>query len=271
MRAYALRSPRSARMIARITNQKISPMSTVGASDQIAFAQNSSIGLQEYGGSSISAHRVAVGEGERMPPGTRSRGMPTRRHEVPASEWAINPTPPRKPHSAARFGVRPWPPRRRPDASALLDRDGRLARPALQRDHEEPHHQGADEDREEEHREVADREEHEDAAMRGLRGDAAAMQMAPAVAPPTIEDAMTRSGSAAAKGMAPSEMNESTEQPRRHAVLPFRLGEELRASTVEASAMPSGGTMPAAMTAAMICHGAWFSTEPAARPVTAKA
>jgi len=29
--------------------------------------------------------------------------------------------------------------------------------------------------------------------------------------------------------------------------------------------------MPAAMTAAMICHGAWFSTVPAARPVMAKA
>ena len=48
--AYASRSVRSARMIARITNQKISPMSTVGASDQIAFSQKSSIWSPEYGG-----------------------------------------------------------------------------------------------------------------------------------------------------------------------------------------------------------------------------
>ena len=32
--------------------------------------------------------------------------------------------------------------------------------------------------------------------------------------------------------------------------------------------MPSGGTIPAAMTAAMICHGAWFSTVLARRLFT---
>ena len=42
--------------------------------------------------------------------------------------------------------------------------------------------------------------------------------MAPVVAPPSIIDGMTRSGSAAANGMAPSEMKDS---PSSHAALPF--------------------------------------------------
>ena len=63
---------------------------------------------------------------------------------------------------------------------------------------------------------------------------------------------MTRKTSAAANGIAPSEMNAA---PSSHAALPFsRSGSvnSLRSITVDASAMASGGTMPAAMTAAMI-------------------
>src|SRR5829696_1982361 len=58
MRAYASRSLRSARRIERITNQKIKPMSTVGASDQIAFAQKSSIAPPEYGAFLGFRHRA---------------------------------------------------------------------------------------------------------------------------------------------------------------------------------------------------------------------
>ncbi len=70
---------------------------------------------------------------------------------------------------------------------------------------------------------------------------------------------MTRSGSAAANGIAPSLMNAA---PSSHAALPFSRstgGNRLRASTVEASAMASGGTMPAHMTAAMMRYGVGFS------------
>ena len=42
--------------------------------------------------------------------------------------------------------------------------------------------------------------------------------MAPVVAPPSIIEGMTRSGSAAANGMAPSEMNEA---PSSQAALPL--------------------------------------------------
>ena len=81
---------------------------------------------------------------------------------------------------------------------------------------------------------------------------------------------MTRSGSAAANGMAPSEMNEA---PSSQAALPFsRSGsaEEALGRTVVASAIASGGTMPAAMTAAMIASGAWLASA-ALSPATAKA
>src|SRR6478735_4506527 len=98
----------------------------------------------------------------------------------------------------------------------------------------------------------------------------AAIEMAPVTAPPTMLAGMTRSGSAAAKGMAPSEMNDA---PSSQAALPFSCSARLKSflfSTVEARAMASGGTMPEAMTAAMICHGAWLSRDAAPRPATAK-
>ena len=72
-----------------------------------------------------------------------------------------------------------------------------------------------------------------------------AMLRPPVTAPPTIEAGMTRSGSAAANGIAPSLMNAA---PSSQAALPFSRstgGNRSRASTVEASAIASGGTMPA--------------------------
>ena len=45
------------------------------------------------------------------------------------------------------------------------------------------------------------------------------MTSAPVTLEPTIEDGMTRSGSAAANGIAPSEMNDRPEQPGGLAVL----------------------------------------------------
>ncbi len=72
-----------------------------------------------------------------------------------------------------------------------------------------------------------------------------AMHSAPVMAPPNIIDGMTRSGSAAANGMAPSEMNEA---PRSQAARPFSFSGSLNrpGRIVVASAMASGGTMPAA-------------------------
>ena len=78
---------------------------------------------------------------------------------------------------------------------------------------------------------------------------------------------MTRSGSAAANGIAPSEMNEA---PSSHAATPFSRStavKPLRYRTVDASAMPSGGTMPAAITVAMICRLPDVADAP--RPATA--
>ena len=94
-----------------------------------------------------------------------------------------------------------------------------------------------------------------------------AMISAPVTAPPAIIDGITRSGSAAANGMAPSEMNDA---PRSQAALPFsRSGSVNNAGrTVVASAIASGGTMPAAITAAMIRSDAGSAT---LRPATAKA
>ena len=61
---------------------------------------------------------------------------------------------------------------------------------------------------------------------------------------------MTRSGSAAANGIAPSVMKEA---PSTQAALPFSRSVLVKSfpRTVVARAMPSGGTMPAAITAAM--------------------
>ena len=74
---------------------------------------------------------------------------------------------------------------------------------------------------------------------------------APVTAPPAMVAGMIRSGAAAAKGIAPSEMNEA---PRSHAALPFSRSPlvKRRGRAAVASARASGGTMPAAMTAAMI-------------------
>ena len=79
---------------------------------------------------------------------------------------------------------------------------------------------------------------------------------------------MTRSGSAAANGIAPSVMKDAPEHPGRLAVLPLGLGEQPAAYGV-ASAIASGGTMPAAITAAMTLRLPWLG--PAQRPPVAKA
>ena len=78
-----------------------------------------------------------------------------------------------------------------------------------------------------------------------------AIASAPQIEEPTTDEAMMRTGSAAANGMAPSEMNE---KPSSQAALPFsRSGSENSCGRrVVDSAMASGATMPAAMTAAMI-------------------
>src|SRR6478736_9304252 len=97
------------------------------------------------------------------------------------------------------------------------------------------------------------------------------MLRAPVTAPPAIIAGMTRSGSAAANGIAPSLMNAA---PSSQAALPFSRstgGNMLRASTVDARAIASGGTIPAVMTAAMIRYGVVLSAEADARPATANA
>ena len=77
-----------------------------------------------------------------------------------------------------------------------------------------------------------------------------AIEMAPATAEPTMIAGITRKGSLAAKGIAPSVMKEI---PSAAAALPASrssLEKRLRKSIV-ASAMPSGGVIPAAMMAAI--------------------
>jgi len=75
---------------------------------------------------------------------------------------------------------------------------------------------------------------------------------APVTAEPTMHDGMTRSGWAAANGIAPSVTNEA---PSSQQARPFSRSASLHSflRTAVASAMPSGGVMPAAITAAMIC------------------
>ena len=69
---------------------------------------------------------------------------------------------------------------------------------------------------------------------------------------------MMRSGSAAAKGMAPSEMKEA---PSSHAARPLSRSTSVNSfgRIVVASARASGGTMPAAMTAAMTSYEAFVA------------
>ena len=77
-------------------------------------------------------------------------------------------------------------------------------------------------------------------------------------------EVMTRHGSAAANGIAPSEMNDA---PSSQAARPLsRSGsEKSRLRRVLARAMPSGGVMPAAMTAAMTSRLVlWTVTGPVA-------
>ena len=85
-----------------------------------------------------------------------------------------------------------------------------------------------------------------------------AMMSAPVTAPPAIIDGMTRSGSAAANGIAPSVMKLA---PSRNAARPFSFSASLNnfARTTVARPSASGGTMPAAMTAAMILSEAGLS------------
>ena len=80
---------------------------------------------------------------------------------------------------------------------------------------------------------------------------------------------MTRSGSAAANGMAPSVMKDA---PSSQPALPFSRsgGVNRPGRTTEARASASGGTMPASMTAAMMFScGASVAVAAAARPVVA--
>jgi hypothetical protein len=98
-----------------------------------------------------------------------------------------------------------------------------------------------------------------------------AIASAPQIEEPTTDEAMMRTGSAAANGMAPSEMNE---KPSSQAALPFsRSGSENRCGRrVVDRAMASGATMPAAMTAAMIFGCGLSEAAPAvARPAVANA
>ena len=78
-----------------------------------------------------------------------------------------------------------------------------------------------------------------------------AIDRPPVTALPSMIDGITRSGSAAANGIAPSVMNEA---PSSQAAAPFSRSASVNSfgrSTV-ASASASGGVIPAAITAAMI-------------------
>ncbi len=83
-------------------------------------------------------------------------------------------------------------------------------------------------------------------------------------------DGMTRSGSAAANGMAPSVMNDA---PSAQPALPFsRSGSEKSLGrTTVARARAIGGTMPASMTAAMISRRGSSAAADAATPTPAAA
>ena len=73
---------------------------------------------------------------------------------------------------------------------------------------------------------------------------------APVSAPPAMLAGITRNGSLAANGIAPSEMKHS---PSTEAALPAcrSLSANLRRASRVARPMPIGGTMPAAITAAI--------------------
>ena len=92
------------------------------------------------------------------------------------------------------------------------------------------------------------------------------MDRAPVTAPPAMIDGMTRSGSAAANGMAPSEMKDA---PSSQPALPFSRSACVYSfgRSAEDRASASGGTMPAPMTAAMTCMEA---SSPVDNPAVAK-
>ena len=92
----------------------------------------------------------------------------------------------------------------------------------------------------------------------------------PVTALPSMIAGITRSGSAAANGMAPSVMNDA---PSSQPALPFsrsgRLNRRGRTTVARASAI--GGTMPASMTAAMIFSRGSSAAAVAAAPTPAAA
>src|SRR6266511_1816942 len=77
-----------------------------------------------------------------------------------------------------------------------------------------------------------------------------AIDRAPVAALPTISDGITRIGSAAANGIAPSVMNDAPSSQAASPATRSALVNSVGRTTV-ASASPIGGVMPAAMTAAM--------------------
>jgi len=84
------------------------------------------------------------------------------------------------------------------------------------------------------------------------------------MAEPTMIEGMTRSGSAAAKGIAPSVMKEA---PKTQAALPDSFSNSVNffLNRMVAKARPSGGVMPAAMTAAMTAEPCPAASVPVAK------
>ncbi len=93
-----------------------------------------------------------------------------------------------------------------------------------------------------------------------------AMLSAPVTAPPAIIAGITRSGSAAANGIAPSEMKDA---PSSQAAAPFSRSTSVNSflRTTVARAIASGGTIPAVITAAITWK---FASVAAERPAVAK-
>ena len=97
-----------------------------------------------------------------------------------------------------------------------------------------------------------------------------AIERPPVTALPSMMAGMTRSGSAAANGIAPSVMNEA---PSSQAALPFSrsAGVNSFGRTTVARARAIGGTMPASITAAMILSWGASEARAAAPPTPAAA
>ena len=118
------------------------------------------------------------------------------------------------------------------------------------------------------HSDGVDGEEHEDAAVRGLlrHVEGHDQRAGNGAADHHRRDDPQRVGGRERDGTFGDERR--AEKPSGPAVLPLRLGEQAGARRVDASAIASGGTMPAAITAAMIRSDAGSAT---LRPATAKA